>query len=284
MAQNDNKNIIDRSVDFWKQRRRLIVFVTISFLILYVIGALIDGYPNLQQDYEQGYSNVPPLLAIIFYLPLIFLRLFERLFPFFVVLLLFDIIQNRNNNNVSERIVQQENEARARLEQSPNKIQPAWELGKSQLQGYIQTNVSQIRWIFFYSVTVMIIGFFIIVSAAGYDVIRTQTPSDTNEVEEVTQANVNPTVSIAVVISGVIVEFIGATFLFVYRSSWQHAQFYADKLERMNNIGMAMQILDSISDTEGNETNIIQAKIDIAKQLLKISDDSDINVNMPDQG
>jgi hypothetical protein len=46
----------------------------------------------------------------------------------------------------------------------------------------------------------------------------------------------------------VITEFIGATFLFIYRSTIQQASSYSRTLERINSVGMAMQILDTMPD------------------------------------
>ena len=60
--------------------------------------------------------------------------------------------------------------------------------------------------------------------------------------------------------SGVITEFIGATFILVYRSTIQQAVNYSKTLERINAVGMAMQILDTIP--EG-------AKIDDLKERTK---------------
>jgi hypothetical protein len=51
-----------------------------------------------------------------------------------------------------------------------------------------------------------------------------------------------------VVIAGVITEFIAATFLFLYKSIMQQAEGYTKTLERINSVGMAMQIMDTISN------------------------------------
>jgi hypothetical protein len=50
-------------------------------------------------------------------------------------------------------------------------------------------------------------------------------------------------------LAGVITEFIGATFLFIYRSAIQQAVDYSKSLERINSVGMAMQILDTMPNT-----------------------------------
>jgi hypothetical protein len=48
-------------------------------------------------------------------------------------------------------------------------------------------------------------------------------------------------------VSGIITEFIGATFLFLYRSTIQQATNHIKTLERINSVGMAVKILDTIS-------------------------------------
>ncbi len=67
-------------------------------------------------------------------------------------------------------------------------------------------------------------------------------------------------------LAGVITEFIGATFLFLYRSTIQQAAGYTQTLERINSVGMAMQILDSIS-SESKELQD-ETKAEIVKLLL----------------
>ena len=62
-------------------------------------------------------------------------------------------------------------------------------------------------------------------------------------------------------IAGVITEFIGATFLFIYRSTVRQAASYNQTLERMNSVGMAMQILDSISGESKEMQDLTKAEI-----------------------
>jgi hypothetical protein len=130
------------------------------------------------------------------------------------------------------------------------------------LESYFNRNLSQIRWIFWLSVTVMSLGFILILYgvALGYQ--------DPNE---------NWIVAAIGGVAGVITEFIGATFLFIYKSSIQQADKYAEILERMNFVGMAMQMLDSIAEQDKDATSsepnsaesLQQAKIEMAKALLE---------------
>ena len=69
-------------------------------------------------------------------------------------------------------------------------------------------------------------------------------------------------------IVGVITEFIGATFLFVYRSTVEQAVNYTRTLERINSVGMAMKILDTISDDSRELRD--QTKAEIVKLLLMV--------------
>ena len=64
-------------------------------------------------------------------------------------------------------------------------------------------------------------------------------------------------------LAGIITEFIGATFLFVYKSIIKQASDYSKTLENINSVGMAMQILDTIpNDTKEDDLkNKTKAKL-----------------------
>lgn len=67
---------------------------------------------------------------------------------------------------------------------------------------------------------------------------------------------------------GIITEFIGATFLFIYKSTVEQAIRYTSSLERINSVGMSMQILDTIKQSKETLVELTQAKISISKLLL----------------
>jgi hypothetical protein len=67
-------------------------------------------------------------------------------------------------------------------------------------------------------------------------------------------------------VAGVITEFIGATFLFLYRSTVQQAAENIKTLERINAVGMAVAILDSISPTSGDLRD--RTKAELVRLLL----------------
>jgi NADH:ubiquinone oxidoreductase subunit K len=122
--------------------------------------------------------------------------------------------------------------AESKVEAQPERISYAWELARVKLESYFNRNLSQITYIFWLSVSVMIIGFAIIVWGIYQS---TKSP------------NILAPAAIAT-IAGIITEFIGATFLFIYRSTIQQAIRYSQTLERINAVGMAWQILDTMPD------------------------------------
>jgi hypothetical protein len=147
--------------------------------------------------------------------------------------------------------------------EKPERNKPVWDMAQLTLEAYFNRNLNQIRWIFWLSIAVMSLGFLLIIYgvALGYQ-----------------NSQGNWVVAAIGGIAGVITEFIGATFLFVYKSSMQQADRYTEILERMNFVGMAMQMLDSVAEHNKNireysEVNsaapLQEAKIEMAKVLLE---------------
>jgi hypothetical protein len=73
--------------------------------------------------------------------------------------------------------------------------------------------------------------------------------------------------------SGIVTEFIGATFLFIYRSTMQQAKDYSRTLERINSVGMAMQILTTMPDkTEAGDLKSV-TKAHLVELLVRGAND-----------
>ncbi len=146
--------------------------------------------------------------------------------------------------------------------EQPEKSKPVWDMAQLTLEIYFHRNLNQIRWIFYLSMVVMSLGFLLILYgvALGYQ----------NPKENWMIAGIGG-------VSGIITEFVGATFLFVYKSSIQQANRYTEILERMNFVGMAMQMLDGVTEENKNSDKSLHersidslrdAKIEMAKALL----------------
>lgn len=136
--------------------------------------------------------------------------------------------------------------------ENPEKTSTAWDLARIKLESYLNRNLIHIKWIFTLILIVMLIGFAIIIYGVLkiYDGPLTFQPS------------------VVVTISGLIVEFVATTFLIIYKSTMKQAQDYVNVLERINAIGMAVQISDTITST--NTELKEQTKSELVKQLLSL--------------
>ena len=198
------------------------------------IEAEVDFDTEPQEDKSKTYDIIAGILAIVASLIAVTITIYQELLK---------------KQQRSEKIESLEEE----LKSNPNETKNAWELAKLNLQGYLDKNLRQVSAIFYLSLFVMLVGFAMI----SYGVYR---------------AYENPTEmldpSILVACSGLIVNFIGATFLVIYRSTMNQAKQYVDVLERINAVGMSIQILESIDDSETELKNKTTAQISM--DLLNI--------------
>lgn len=134
----------------------------------------------------------------------------------------------------------------------PEKPQLAWDLARTKLESYLDRNLAQVRSIYWLTLLVMVCGFGFILYG----------------LYEAFQSPDRLPVSIVASASGVIVSFIGGSLLLVYRSILAQSKDYVSVLERINAVGMAVQVIASISDTGQDLRNTTTAEL--AKQLLNL--------------
>jgi TRADD-N domain-containing protein len=137
------------------------------------------------------------------------------------------------------------------VERHPEKTKAAWDLAQEKLEHYLNRNLSQVRSIYWLCILVMLIGF----GFVGYGVYIVY---DNPE-------SMNPSILSAV--SGILISFLGGSFLFIYKSTMTQAKEYVAMLERINAVGMSLQILDTL---DGKIELKEKSKAEIAKELLKI--------------
>jgi hypothetical protein len=137
-----------------------------------------------------------------------------------------------------------------RVLENPKETQAAWELARIVLEKYINRNLAQVRAIFWLTSIVMLSGFTLIAigSYAAFHDAR------------------NFDAALLTSVSGVIVSFIGGTFLVLYRSTMAQAKDYVTILERINAVGMSVQILDTLN--EGGLELKHETIAAVARQLL----------------
>lgn len=95
-----------------------------------------------------------------------------------------------------------------KYEDNPAETKTAWDLARIKLESYLNRNLKQIQSIFVLTVIIMIAGFGII----GYGIYK------------VYDNPINLSASILVTLCGVLVNFIGATFLVIYKSTMNQAK------------------------------------------------------------
>jgi hypothetical protein len=135
--------------------------------------------------------------------------------------------------------------AETKAEQEPAKAKFAWDVARVKLEAYFDRNLSQVNQVFWLAVSVMIIGFGFVL---GGVFLALKQPQIT-------------TPAIVAGVSGVITEFLGATFLVIYRSTMAQAGEFMWVLERINTVGMAVQILDSIPESQTELKDSTRAEV-----------------------
>jgi hypothetical protein len=136
------------------------------------------------------------------------------------------------------------------VRENPEKPQLAWDLARTKLESYLDRNLSQVRSIYWLTLFVMVVGFAFIL----YGLYHAFQSPDRLPVAIVASA------------SGVIVSFIGGSLLLIYRSILSQSKDYVAVLERINAVGMAVQVISNIPDASAALRD--QTTAELAKQLL----------------
>jgi putative ubiquitin-RnfH superfamily antitoxin RatB of RatAB toxin-antitoxin module len=137
-----------------------------------------------------------------------------------------------------------------RAEEAPEKVRYAWDLAREKLEAYFDRNLNQVRMIFFLAAVVMLAGFTFILWGLW---IAINNP-DRVKVALIASA------------SGIITQFIGLTFMVIYKSTMLQATQFMSVLERINIVGMAVGILDAMKDDSGDLKDT--TRVDIIRLLL----------------
>ncbi len=127
----------------------------------------------------------------------------------------------------------------------PEKLKPVWELARFTLESYFKRNLSHVRAIFYVSIAAMVAGFVVIIWGIRISIV------DPNGVK----------ISLIASASGILTEFISLTFMAIYRSTLAQANEYVSVLERINTVGMAVQILDSMGERAEELKDLTRAEI-----------------------
>jgi len=134
--------------------------------------------------------------------------------PFFIGVSVPALIQRlvaQQNRRLQDITLQKDlEEAERKVEEHPKDARPVWEVSRLQLELYIRRNQSQVNAIFWVTVAVMVAGF-VLVAIGVYQAVNALTINS----------------AILTTASGVITQFIGAIFLYIYKSTVTQASSYA---------------------------------------------------------
>jgi hypothetical protein len=136
--------------------------------------------------------------------------------------------------------------AKLRAQNNPGQASPAWEAASTNLQAYFKRNLLQVKWVFGVAVGVMLAGFFVVLWGVN---LSFQDPN-----------HLTPTSKIAT-LSGLITQFIGATFMVIFRSTMSQANDFVNVLDRINTVNIAMKVLDSIPEGEASIKNATRQQL-----------------------
>lgn len=135
--------------------------------------------------------------------------------------------------------------AEEKAESEPTKAKPAWDLARVKLEAYFDRNLFQVNQVFWLAVVMMMVGFCFVLAAV---------------VMSLNHPEITPAAKVAA-LSGIITQFIGASFLVIYRSTMAQANEFMSVLERINTVGMAVQVLDSIPEANAALKDKTRAQI-----------------------
>lgn len=194
--------------------------------------------------------------AALWLFPWVFLLEYEFSDRMGIALLVLALLLVSGVSAYQETLVREERERKIqqveqRYAENPTETQAAWDLARVNLEKYIDRNLAQVHSIFWVLALVMLAGFGLILAG----------------VVQLFQAPTELPPSILAAGAGVLLNFIGASFLVVHRSTMSQAKEYVTVLERINAVGMSVKILEGLPAGEDlrNETTA-----QIAKQLLDL--------------
>ncbi|KMS54185.1 TRADD-N-associated membrane domain-containing protein [Sphingobium cupriresistens] len=156
------------------------------------------------------------------------------------------------------------NDLEERVKNEPDKPKLAWLLAQEKLESYLDRNLRQVSSIFYLTAFVMLIGMGFI----GLGVWKSL--NDPNKIEPAALA----------ALAGVVIQIIGGTILLIFRSTMSQAKGYVNVLERINAVGMSINILEGIESS--NEMRD-KARLALSANLLRLYDTKVGSVASPDE-
>lgn len=128
-----------------------------------------------------------------------------------------------------------------RIEGLDNYPDQQFERARLKIQYYMHENLKQVHSIYGLTAIAMILGFVIILAGVALAYVS---PKDDAKL----------LASVVATLAGVVVQFIGRSFLSVYKSATAQATHYVSILERINAVGMSKLLVESIQGDLKDQT------------------------------
>jgi len=229
-------DILKELISAWRQgtnKIRSVIGISIVFVVLAIIVVILGKFFPFARDLSEGFAGVLGVIGGV------------------LAMTVFAFQKAREEEKRERHLAKVEK----RFQENPQETQAAWELARGKLESYLNRNLSQVSAIFWLTIFVMLVGFAFI--GIGVSLIYSNSSA------------LNAAVLSSV--SGVIITFVGATFLTLYKGTMAQAADYVAILERINAVGMSVQILETIKQESGQLKE--QTTAEIAKQLLVMYSD-----------
>ena len=226
------EQILNGFLRVYKRNKKIRTFSAIYFPAIVLTTGLIYFLFMTNQVSKNLYEDIIFISIGFIFLPVAFIGMYG------------DITKRLQKE---DQIKEKEKE----IEKHPEKTKASWDLAQEKLEHYLDRNLLQVKSIYWLCVLIMFIGF----GFVGYGIYLVYD----------NPTSINPSILSAV--SGILISFLGGSFLLIYKSTMTQAREYVSMLERINAVGMSLQILDTLDGkTELKE----KSKAEIAKELLKI--------------
>lgn len=143
-------------------------------------------------------------------------------------------------------------EAEKKAAKNPDSLRQRWDVYLVDYKIFLAMNIRQNRFVF-YVALLMIMGGFVLIGAGFVRDAQSQEMSFQ---------------SVAVIVAGVITEFIAGTIMIIFRSVVEQTMEHRKTLEKFVSIGIAMNMLDQLPAKVAEQDLKSQTAADLAKLVI----------------
>jgi len=229
--------VIGVYIDYLRKNTKLRFLLFLCFTFLILLTSLLRVYSNsiFYQPTIKNTNDVLSVLIILFSILLIFTSVAYSKIVFSSGKIGIDLDSIRTESE----------ELKRKLSEKQDDVFNTIQLSLNQLKEYYAINLSQAKSSYNWSIAAIIIGIITLIVGIWFFYF-----------------NVNPNISLAIIsgISSVIIEFIGASNIYIYNKSLKQLNIYFKELINIQDTMLAIELSESIED--------IEKKISIKEKII----------------